>query len=91
MVGEPSHVKQLSLNHVCKIGLEAHSGVMYNHSGVTESYAGVMEAHHGPVDADPGSMESHNGAIVAQPGAIKSSWSRRGTHCMEPGRLTPKP
>ncbi len=21
MVGEPSHVKQLSLNHVCKIGL----------------------------------------------------------------------
>jgi hypothetical protein len=22
MVGEPSHVKQLSLNHVCKIGLK---------------------------------------------------------------------
>jgi hypothetical protein len=24
MVGEPSHVKQLSLNHVCKIGLKGH-------------------------------------------------------------------
>ncbi len=23
MVGEPSHVKQLSLNHVCKIGLKS--------------------------------------------------------------------
>jgi hypothetical protein len=22
MVGEPSHVKQLSLNHVCKVGLK---------------------------------------------------------------------
>jgi hypothetical protein len=22
MVGEPSHVKQISLNHVCKIGLK---------------------------------------------------------------------
>jgi hypothetical protein len=25
MVGEPSHVKQLSLNHVCKIGLSFYS------------------------------------------------------------------
>jgi hypothetical protein len=25
MVGEPSHVKQLSLNHVCKIGLNSES------------------------------------------------------------------
>jgi hypothetical protein len=25
MVGEPSHVKQLSLNHVCKIGLNVTS------------------------------------------------------------------
>jgi hypothetical protein len=29
MVGEPSHVKQLSLNHVCKIGLSSSSEVSY--------------------------------------------------------------
>jgi hypothetical protein len=27
MVGQPSHVKQLSLNHVCKIGLRAKNGM----------------------------------------------------------------
>jgi hypothetical protein len=30
MVGEPSHVKQLSLNHVCKIGLSVlYSTLLY--------------------------------------------------------------
>ncbi len=32
MVGEPSHVKQLSLNHVCKIGLIVCSNVYIQNS-----------------------------------------------------------
>jgi hypothetical protein len=34
MVEEPSHVKQLSLNHVCKIGLKS---VIWHHSSRLES------------------------------------------------------
>jgi hypothetical protein len=35
MVGEPSHVKQLSLNRMCKIGLKKHCAVTFDFANIS--------------------------------------------------------
>jgi hypothetical protein len=42
MVGQPSHVKQLSLNHVCKIGLK-NSTEFYFHENELHNLQGVSD------------------------------------------------
>jgi hypothetical protein len=38
MVEEPSHVKQLSLNHVCKIGFKVPKHEIFDHSNFPDFY-----------------------------------------------------
>ncbi len=53
MVGEPSHLKQLSLNHVCKIGLRRADGQQSRGNVLGEALAFLLKIQLDPSPSPP--------------------------------------